>query len=194
MRKILERSFIGVIVLIMAIMVSYFIFKINTKSYSPEDTVTYQKDGLSLEVFYNRPYKKDRQIFGGLVPFDQVWRTGANEATTFTTTKDILVDGSLLPEGKYTLWTIPMEDTWKVIFNSEMYPWGITANEVPSRVADYDVLTIEVDVTPLDEVVEQFTISFTEAYDFVMLNLAWDKTMISIPIKDAEKVQRVRSR
>ncbi|MFD2517974.1 DUF2911 domain-containing protein [Salinimicrobium flavum] len=194
MRKILERSFIGVIVLIMAIMVSYFIFKINTKSYSPEDTVTYQKDGLSLEVFYNRPYKKDRQIFGGLVPFDQVWRTGANEATTFTTTKDILVDGSLLPEGKYTLWTIPMEDTWKVIFNSEMYPWGITANEVPFRVADYDVLTIEVDVTPLDEVVEQFTISFTEAYNFVMLNLAWDKTMISIPIKDAEKVQRVRSR
>src|SRR6056297_2810384 len=115
MRKTIKRVFLGMIILIVAIMVPYFIFKTNTKSYSPEDTVTYQKDDLTLEVFYNRPYKKDRQIFGGLVPYGEVWRTGANEATTFFTSKDILVDGSLLPAGEYTLWTIPMESSWKVI-------------------------------------------------------------------------------
>ena len=173
------------------IMVSYFIFKTNTKSFSPEDTVTFTQDDLVLEVFYNRPYKKDRQIFGGLVPYGEVWRTGANEATTFFTSKDILVDGSLLPAGKYTLWTIPMEDSWKVIFNSEMYPWGITADERPSRVPEYDVLTVEVPSTRTEDSTEQFTIDFTTAYDFIQMNFNWDRTLVRIPIKDVSKVEKI---
>ncbi len=100
-----------------------------TKAYSPEETVTYEENSLDLEVFYNRPYKKDRVIFGGLVPYGQVWRTGANEATTFSTNEDLLIDGSTLEAGKYTLWTIPMENSWKVIFNSKMYPWGINLDQ-----------------------------------------------------------------
>jgi len=174
-------------------MLIYIIYKNNTKSYSPEDTVEYNSGDLHLEVFYNRPYKKDREIFGGLVPYNEVWRTGANEATTFTTSKDILVDGSPLPAGTYTLWTIPMEDSWKVIFNSEMYPWGITADKLPSRVADYDVLTIEVPVRKLKNSVEQFTINFEEQREFINLNLAWDQTLIRVPIRDPETLQRVRA-
>ena len=185
MRKTLKRSFLGVIIVTMAIMLPYFIFKMNTKSYSPEDTVIFEKDGLHLEVFYNRPYKKNREIFGGLVPFNEVWRTGANEATTFETNKDILVDGSLLKAGKYTLWTIPGKESWKVIFNSEMYPWGITADELPSRQAEYDVLTVEVPVHQLKQVEEQFTINFRENFGMVDLNLFWDKTLIKVPIKKA---------
>jgi hypothetical protein len=70
-------------------------------------------------------------IFGGLVPYGEVWRTGANEATTFTTNQDLLVDGSFLAAGKYTLWTIPGPESWKVIFNSKMYPWGIDTDKKP---------------------------------------------------------------
>ena len=193
MKKTIKRTFLGFLILMGAIMVSYFIFKTDTKSYSPEDTVVFESKELQLEVFYNRPYKKGREIFGGLVPYNEVWRTGANEATTFTTNKDILVDGSPLAAGTYTLWTIPMEDSWKVIFNSEMYPWGITADKLPSRIPEYDVLTVQVPVQKIDQPVEQFTIDFNEQHDFVLMNLVWDQILVSVPMKDAQNVVRVRT-
>lgn len=193
MKMTIKRTFLGLLILLGTIMVSYFIFKTDTKSYSPEDTVEFESRELQLEVFYNRPYKKGREIFGGLVPYNEVWRTGANEATTFTTNKDILVDGSPLAAGTYTLWTIPMEDSWKVIFNSEMYPWGITADKLPSRLPEYDVLTVQVPVQKIDQPVEQFTIDFNEQHDFVLMNLVWDQTLVSIPMKDAQDVVRVRT-
>ena len=174
-------------------MVVYFIFKTDTKSYSPEATVVFKNEDLQLEVFYNRPYKNNRPIFGDLVPYNEVWRTGANEATTFTTNRDILVDGSPLAAGTYTLWTIPMEDSWKVIFNSQMYPWGITADKRPSRVPEYDVLTVQVPVQKIEQPVEQFTIDFNEQHDFNLMNLVWDQTLISVPIMNAAKVEHVKS-
>ena len=103
-------------VLIVAIalaLISYGIFALNranTKKFSPEDTISYIKNDLQLSVFYNRPFKKGRPIFGALVPFGEVWRTGANEATVFTTNKDLMLEGQVLPAGKYTLWTIPNSD------------------------------------------------------------------------------------
>src|SRR5690606_27808014 len=139
----------GVIVLVLVV---WFFQRNFTKAHSPEDIVLYEENSLELEVFYNRPYKKDRVIFGELVPYDVVWRTGANEATTFTTNKDLLVDGSYLPAGKYTLWTIPGEETWKVIFNSKMYPWGIDSEMKAYREAEFDVLVLEVPVQNMNEV------------------------------------------
>ena len=192
MNKNFKRGFLGVGILVATIMVAYFVFKTDTKSYSPEDTVTFQEEDLQLEVFYNRPYKKNREIFGGLVPYNEVWRTGANEATTFTTSHDLLVDGSFLPAGKYTLWTIPMEDSWKVIFNSAMYPWGITVDKVPSRLPENDVLTVEIPVEKLETPVEQFTIDFQEAHDFIFMNLAWDQTLVRVPLKNAENLLQVK--
>ncbi len=185
-RKIFQRILLGVAVFSLVVLLPIYIFKINTKSFSPEDTVIYKKGDLELEVFYNRPYKKDREIFGGLVPYNEVWRTGANEATTFKTNKDLLVDGSLLPAGIYTLWTIPMEESWKVIFNSEMYPWGITLEKIPSRLPEFDVLVVEVPVNRLYNTVEQFTISFNEGHDLIYMILAWDRTAVSVPLKEAE--------
>jgi hypothetical protein len=123
---------IGGLVLLLGLLV-VFILRYTTKAHSPEDIAVYNQNDLKLEVFYNRPYKKDREIFGNLVPFNEVWRTGANEATTFETNQDILVDGSLLKAGKYTLWTIPMEDSWKIMFNSKMYPWGINLDKQAYR-------------------------------------------------------------
>lgn len=171
----------GVIIVLAAVLV--FIMRYSTKAHSPEDTVSYTQEDLKLEVFYNRPYKKDRIIFGNLVPYNEVWRTGANEATTFETSQDIIVDGSLLEAGKYTLWTIPMEDSWKVIFNKNMYPWGIDLNEKAYRNPEFDALVLEVPTLSLNQTIEQFTIAFNEENDFILLNLAWDETLVSVPIK-----------
>lgn len=159
------------------------ILRYNTKAHSPEDMVSYTKQDLKLEVFYNRPYKKERVIFGNLVPYNEVWRTGANEATTFETNQDIMVDGSLLKAGKYTLWTIPMENSWKVIFNDKMYPWGINLEEEAYRDPEFDALVLEVPTTSLRKTLEQFTITFVEKNEFVFLRIAWDHTLVGVPIK-----------
>lgn len=186
MNRILIRTLkvVGVVILILAVVL--FILRKITKSHSPEDTVTYEANGLKMEVFYNRPYKKGREIFGGLVPYDTVWRTGANEATTFSTNKDILVDGSLLEAGKYTLWSIPEKDSWKVIFNTHMYPWGINIDEQAYRDPQYDALVLELPTHQLSKTLEQFTIYFEKKNDLIFMVLAWDKTKIEVPIKREE--------
>lgn len=149
---------------------------------SPAATANYNKDGLKIEVNYSRPYKKGREIFGGLVPYDQVWRTGANEAATFETNKDLMVGGKTLPAGKYTLWTIPHEKTWEVIFNKNMYPWGVNREGVANREAGADAVSITVPVEVLPELEEQFTIDVRE--DKVpMLVMSWDYMQVAVPLK-----------
>ncbi|MFV8226720.1 DUF2911 domain-containing protein [Christiangramia aquimixticola] len=170
----------GILLFLVAILL--FLTRYTTKAHSPEELTSYEGKDLKMEIFYNRPYKKGRKIFGALVPYNEVWRTGANEATTFTTNRDILVDGSLLPAGKYTLWTIPMEDSWKVIFNSQMYPWGINLEKKAYRDPTFDVLVLERPVNLLKEELEQFTIYFEESGEFVELRFAWDHTLIKVPI------------
>lgn len=174
----------GIVVFLGLIIV--FILRYTTKAHSPQDTIIFQEDDLKLEVFYNRPYKKDREIFGKLVPYNKVWRTGANEATTFETNEDILVDGSILNAGKYSLWTIPMENSWKVIFNSKMYPWGINLDKEAYRDPKFDTLVLERPVEEIDTSLEQFTILFEQNGEFVNLVLAWDNTSVSVPIKQKE--------
>lgn len=176
---------LGGVILILGL-VLVLILRYTTKAHSPEDTVTYEQNDLKLEVFYNRPYKKDREIFGNLVPYNEVWRTGANEATTFETNKNILVDGSLLETGKYTLWTIPMEKSWKVIFNSEMYPWGIDLDKKAYRDPKFDALVLERPVEKTNSNLEQFTIQFEKKGEFVNMVLAWDDTRVRVPIKTEE--------
>ncbi|MCP9198348.1 DUF2911 domain-containing protein [Gramella sp. GC03-9] len=174
----------GMIVLLGLIL--FMIIRYTTKAHSPEDTVIFQKDELRIEIFYNRPYKKGREIFGQLVPYNEVWRTGANEATTFETNHDLLVDGSLLPAGKYTLWTIPMENSWKVIFNSEMYPWGIDMEEKAYRNPESDALVLERPVEKLSQNIDQFTILLEQEAEFINMMFVWDRTLVSLPLKMAE--------
>ena len=176
---------IGGIIALLGVLL-LLIIRYTTKAHSPEDVVTYSQKDLQIEIVYNRPYKKDRVIFGNLVPYNEVWRTGANEATTFETNQDILVDGSILKAGKYTLWTIPMENSWKIIFNSQMYPWGINLDKEAYRDAKFDSLILERPVEKVEDVLEQFTIQFEENKDFVTLVLAWDHTKVSVPLKKEE--------
>ncbi len=160
-----------------------------SKRLSPKDTVKFELNDTKLEVFYNRPYKKGREIFGALVPFNEVWRTGANEATTFTTNKDLIIEDIVLTKGEYTLWTIPHDSSWTVIFNTKQYPWGVDEQMRPMREPQFDFLDIEEPVQPLNKSVEQFTIAFDNTTDDLKMTLVWDKTKIEVPMEVVETPQ-----
>ncbi len=162
---------------------SYFNGGILNKPLSPKKTVSFSVDDLELEVFYNRPSKRDRVVFGALVPFNEVWRTGANEATTFETNKDLNIAGSILPAGKYTLWTIPKDNSWEVIFNSKLYKWGVDETMKAMREPEFDVVNVSTLVENLKGTVEQFTIAFDNSTDNLSLTMAWDNIKVAVPLK-----------
>jgi len=184
----MKRSRIIILAIIALLLLFVFvgmpIMKEQTKKHSPETTATYTQDGFDLKVVYSSPSKKDRVIFGELVPFDKDWRTGANEPTTFTTANDITINGKTLTTGTYSLWTIPRATNWDVIFNSEVPDWGVTilsGGAKTTREPESDVVTTNVPVQSLGTPLENFTINF-EKGNQLMLNLAWDKTKVSVPI------------
>ena len=165
---------------------AYFFEDIFSKRLSPKDSVKFELNDTKLEVFYNRPYKKGREIFGALVPYDEVWRTGANEATKFITNKDLMIEGNLMPKGEYTLWTIPHDSTWNIIFNTKQYPWGVDEQMRPMREPQFDLMNITEPVQNLEKPVEQFTIAFDNITDELKLTLVWDKTKIEVPLEIIE--------
>ncbi len=182
MKKFLKWTLIVLGSLAVLAFIGFQVMKSNTKKASPEGTVAYAKDGLKVDIFYNRPSKRGRVIFGELVPFGQVWRTGANEATTFETNKDLNIGGQVLPAGKYTLWTIPGATEWKVMFNKEMYGWGVDFDQKAQRKPESDALQVSVVPQELPEAMEMFTIS-VEDQPVPTLVLAWDRTRVAVPMQ-----------
>jgi hypothetical protein len=148
-----------------------------------------------VKVVYSRPYKRDRDnIFGtaeskALVPFGERWRTGANEATEITTTRDLVIAGQKLPAGTYSLFTTPGADSWKVHFNSKLglsgtgYFFPEEQRFEPVELAPTDVVTVEVPVKTLEEKdeVDQFTISFAKTDAGAEMVLAWIRTEVRVP-------------
>ena len=152
-----------------------------TKRFSPEDHSALDDGKVELTAFYNRPFKRGREIFGGLVPYGQVWRTGANEATWFETSVDLKFNEGVLKAGRYSLWTIPDVKTWKVIFNSNIPPWGITYNSEAARNPEFDVLIVDASVGTQPESSEQFTITINKSSIGYVMSFIWDKTQVDIP-------------
>ena len=151
---------------------------------SPKETIRYSSEMSDLEVVYSRPYKKDRLIFGSeeggaLVPFGKYWRTGANAATTFETSSDILFNGEALSAGKYALFTFPYEDRWTLALSSESDVFFATTQPDPK----FDVVKTSVPVTTSEKLVEQFTIEFTNDSLGTNMTLAWEKTVVSVPLR-----------
>lgn len=140
---------------------------------SPHDTVTVK----DITVTYGRPYKKGREIFGGLEKFGKVWRTGADSATMITFARDVTFGGKPVKAGKYNLFTIPNEKEWTIILNSQLKQWGAYKYE---EIKGSDVLHVTVPVKKLNNVVEQLTIHFTPKNDMI---IEWDKTQVTVPIK-----------
>lgn len=163
------------------------IMKSQTKKHSPEQHITHKQGDLELKVFYCSPSKKDRKIFGELVPYGEVWRTGANEASTFSTNKELSIDGKTLVKGTYTLWTIPGETTWDVIFSSEMYDWGVKiTDQKPAREPEYDALVTTVIVSTSLTTTESFTISFSDIETATIMTLAWDNVVVPVILEEIE--------
>lgn len=182
MKKFIIFSLVGVAIIGVLVAVIAYVELKKTKSHSPEDRVVFTDGDLRITVMYNRPYKKGRVIFGELVPYDAVWRTGANEATTFETTKDLRVAGKTLKAGKYSLWTIPKKDMWTVIFNEEYGQWGINAKGEANRQPQRDVLSVDINSVEQEKVFEQFTITFEKTADEIEMVFAWDQTVAAVPI------------
>jgi hypothetical protein len=149
---------------------------------SPLSMITAHYKDTYLKITYSQPHKKGRTVFGSLVPFDQVWRTGANEATEITVTRDIKINGLELRAGSYSLFTIPSPDKWTVIINADLGLWG-SYNYNPKM----DVLRFEVPVTiPADVVYEPFTLWMDQKNDKADLFMAWDKTKVTISLQFLE--------
>lgn len=111
---------------------------------SPKITTTGKIGDANITITYGSPAVKGRKIWGELVPFDKVWRAGANEVTQIETDKDLVVEGKKLPAGKYSLYTIPGEKTWQVIFNSQTGQWGIARSGETTRNPEKDVIVVAV--------------------------------------------------
>jgi hypothetical protein len=149
-----------------------------SKRPSPPGTASVVLNGKNITIDYSRPYLKGRKIGGEIVPYGQVWRTGANEATTLTTEADLDIGGTSVPAGKYTLWTLPSEGTWKLIVNKQTGQWGTNYDE------SQDFARIDMQKSQTQQPVEQFTMSFDKkGNDTADLVLEWGSTRVSVPIK-----------
>ncbi len=146
---------------------------------SPLAVSFYKIDKLYIKSVFSQPAKNDRPIFGALVPYGEVWRTGANEATEITTTCKVKMGGKTVPAGTYTLFTIPQKDKWTIILNKDLGLWG-AFNYKKER----DFLRFDVPTTTLDTTWEAFTIKFDKSpnTNTINMNLVWDKTQASVPI------------
>lgn len=144
---------------------------------SPADTAELSLDGKTIKIAYSRPSMRGRKIMGELVPFGQVWRTGANEATSLTTEADLMFGNVAVPKGAYTIYTLPSASGWKLIINKQTGQWGTEYNE------SQDLARIDMTVKQLSSPVEQFTITLEKADGGGMLKLEWENTSASVGFK-----------
>jgi hypothetical protein len=165
----------------------FFLLLITTFSYSQEVfkprpspiaiTSIRFKDAY-IKLTYGQPQKRGREVFGSLVPYGQVWRTGANEASEITLTKDVQVNNQLLKAGTYSLFTIPQSEKWTIIINSDIGLWG-AYNYNPKL----DILRFDVPTLSNNTSYEAFTMSFDQKNEMADLLIMWDKTKLAIPFK-----------
>lgn len=146
---------------------------------SPHDTVTASVGGKTITITYGRPYMKGRKIYGGLVPFDKVWRTGADEATTFTTDGDVMLGSLHVPAGTYALYTIPGNEEWTVILNKVAKTWGLNYEKNKAQ----DLGQAKAKTEKIAAPVEQLTIAIQPGDGKnATLSIAWETTRATIPI------------
>lgn len=156
---------------------------------APSPTQTIKQDfGLgSVEVTYSRPAAKGRKVFGDLVPFDKLWRTGANAATLIKFSEPVEIAGKKIDTGTYALYTIPGTESWQIILNKGVKNWGVDGYKESE-----DVLKFSVVPSRLGEKMENFTILFDAVTpSSCEMYIVWEKTMVAIPM-EANIKERLR--
>ena len=147
------------------------------KRLSPHETVNLSLGGQQITISYGRPYIHGRKIMGDLVPYGEVWRTGADEATILTTPVTLSIAGINLPAGKYSLWTLPSAGTWKLIINKQTGQWGTNYDGAQ------DLARVDMKKSTLPHPVDQFTISYRKNGErAATLLLEWENTSVSVPV------------
>lgn len=167
------------IIFILSTMIASYVVhaQVKTPAPSPKSTLTQVVGLTDVTIEYSRPSAKGRIIFGDLVPFGKLWRTGANANSTVTFSEDVVINGSTLKKGKYALYTEPKADMWEVIFYSTTDNWGTPENWNVNNVA----LSTNVDPIVLGNNVESFTIGVNNiTNDSATLDISWEKTMVSV--------------
>jgi hypothetical protein len=156
------------------------------KRLSPHETISAVIDGNRVTVVYGRPYTRSprtgevRKIWGGLVPYGKVWRTGADEATLLITQKPLMTGATEIPAGAYTLWTLPQEDgTAKLIINKQIGQWGVGPGSYNEK---QDLARVDLKKEALDKPVDQFTMAVEKnSAGGGVLKLMWENTQFSVP-------------
>lgn len=167
------------IIFILASMIASYVLnaQVKTPAPSPHSTISQVVGLTDVTIDYSRPSAKGRTIFGDLVPFGKLWRTGANANTTVSFSEDVVINGNTLKKGKYALYTTPKADMWEVVFYSDTDNWG-TPDEWNANKA---IVTTNVDPVSLSNNVESFTIGIGNlTNDSATLDISWEKTMISV--------------
>jgi hypothetical protein len=158
---------------------------------SPHETLNATIDGGRVIVVYGRPYSakggqgEKRKIWGGLVPYGKVWRTGSDEATLLIVEKGVTIGGAAVPAGTYTLWTLPAEDgSAKLIINKQIGQWGIDSQQNALRDEKFDLAVVDLKKDTLSSSVDQFTIALagSRAPGGGAIKLAWETTQYSAAI------------
>ena len=151
--------------------------QIKTPAPSPTQTIKQDFGISSIELIYSRPGMKGRKIFGDLVPFGKVWRTGANSATRIKFSDDVTIGGQALKAGEYAVYTVPNENEWEIIINKGSANWG-----TEYKMED-DLFRVKVKSASVDKPVENFTMQFANVKsNTIDLQIMWDKTSVSVPI------------
>lgn len=144
---------------------------------SPRDSIRAQVDGANIAIDYHRPSMRGRTIFGSVVPLGRVWRTGANQATTFTTDQDLMIGETRVPAGAYTVWSLPTENGWDLILNKQTGQWGTEYH------AEQDLAHIPMRVEALTTPAEQFTIAVDPSGNTGTLSFTWEGRRGSVPVR-----------
>lgn len=176
----------------MAMMVANFVIEAQVKTPQPSPKATFEQVvGLTnVDVVYSRPSAKGRNVFGDLVPYGKLWRTGANANTTIAFSEDVVIGGKTLKKGKYALFTTPKADVWEVIFYTDSDNWG-----TPEKFDDAKI-ALKTTATPenLSKKVETFTINIGSLdNDSAQLEISWEKTMVAIKFEVPTKKTAIAS-
>jgi len=180
-----KRSILAALLFLFVINVQSQEFRTTDKSpmdlaYYPDNFAHDRKAGEKplIRVMYSRPSKSDREIFGKLVPYAKVWRTGANEATEIKFYADAVVGGKKVKAGTYALFTIPGEKEWTIILNTDLDYWGAYSYNQQK-----DLLRVTAPVEKSAGLIENFSIQFAKSGDGATMRLGWDNTVVNVPVK-----------
>lgn len=178
-----KKTILIIVISVLALIGALTTFRYYTKSHSPAAVAEYHQHETDVIIHYCQPSKKGRLIFGeensgALQPYGKYWRIGANEATQFKTTKNLMVNNQELKAGEYSIYAYPGKETWEIVFNSDFDRWGVPAPDTGK-----DVLKTSISCANDAELKEMLQISLNPR-DSLNLDLVihWDQTMVTLPM------------